>query len=81
MLLLLTRWDYGSYCGCLQFLTSEERWHTLQIGVSIGVPCRRVPGPIVLRSVLDGRVLMAVIRQQSLQFADIVVVQFQLQFP
>jgi hypothetical protein len=42
------------------FLTSEERWHTLEICVSAGVPIRRVPGPIVLLSVLDGRVLMAI---------------------
>jgi hypothetical protein len=27
------------------FLTPEERRHTLQIGVSIGVPGRRDPGP------------------------------------
>jgi hypothetical protein len=45
------------------FLRSKERRHTLQIGVSIGVLGRRVPGPIVLLSVLDGRVLMTV-RQQ-----------------
>jgi hypothetical protein len=54
------------------FQTSKERRHTLQIGV----PGRRVPGPIVLPSVLDGGVLMAV-RQQSVQFADILVIQFQ----
>jgi hypothetical protein len=47
----------------------------LQIGVSIGVHGRRVPGPIVILSVLDGRVLMAV-RQQSVKFADIVVIKF-----
>jgi hypothetical protein len=46
------------------FLTYEERQHTLWIGVLIVVPGRRVPGPIVLLSVLDGRVLIAV-RQQS----------------
>jgi hypothetical protein len=72
------RGDCGNYCGCLQFLASEERRHTLQIGVSIGVRGRRVPGPIVILSVLDGRVLMAV-RQQPVHFADIVVIQFQFQ--
>jgi hypothetical protein len=41
-------------------LTSKERRHTLLIGVSIGVPCRRVPRPIVLLSVLDCMILMAV---------------------
>jgi hypothetical protein len=51
--------------------------HTLQIGVSIGVLGRRVPGPIVLLSVLDGRVMMAV-RQLSVHFADDVVIQFQI---
>jgi hypothetical protein len=54
ILLLLKRGDYGNYCGCLQFFASEERRHTLHIGVSIGVPSRRVPGPIVLLSVLNG---------------------------
>jgi hypothetical protein len=34
------------YCGYLQLLASEERRHTLQISVSIGVHGRRVPGPI-----------------------------------
>jgi hypothetical protein len=38
--------DCGNYCGCLQFSTPEERRHTLQIGVSMGVPSGRVPGPI-----------------------------------
>jgi hypothetical protein len=56
-------------------LTSEERRHTLQIRVSIGVLGRRVPGPIVLQSILDGRLRMAV-RHQSVQFVDIVVIQF-----
>jgi hypothetical protein len=56
-------------------LTSEDRRHTLQIGVSVGVPSRRVPGSIVLLSVLNGKVLMAV-RQQSVIFAGIVVVHF-----
>jgi hypothetical protein len=42
------------------FLTSEERRHTLQICVSIGVHGRRLPGPIVQLSVLDGNELMAV---------------------
>jgi hypothetical protein len=27
-------------------LTPEERRHTWQIGVSVGIPVRRVPGPI-----------------------------------
>jgi hypothetical protein len=49
-------------------LTSEKRRHTLQIGVSIGVLGRRVHCPIILLSVLDGRVLMAV-RQKSVVFA------------
>jgi hypothetical protein len=40
------------------FLTPEERRRTLQIGVSIGVPGRRVPGPIVLLSLLDGMVFI-----------------------
>jgi hypothetical protein len=57
-------------------ITSEERRHTLQIGVSIGVRDRRLPGPIVLLSVLDSTVLVAV-RQHSVQFADAVVIQFQ----
>jgi hypothetical protein len=61
------------------FLTSEARWHTLHIGMSIGVPGRRVPGPIVLLSALGGRVLMAV-RWHSVQFPDIVVIQIQCQF-
>jgi hypothetical protein len=61
------------------FKTSKARRHILHIGVSIGVPGRRVPGPSVLLSVLDGRVLMAV-RQLSVKFADIVVIQFQFQF-
>jgi hypothetical protein len=60
------------------FLASKERRHTLHICVSIGARGRRVPGTIVLLSVMDGRVLMAV-RQQSVQFADIVVIQFQFQ--
>jgi hypothetical protein len=60
-------------------LTSKERRHTLQIGVSIGVHGRRVPSLIVLLSVLDGRVLMAV-RQESVPLVDIVVIQFQLHF-
>jgi hypothetical protein len=79
LLLRLRRGNCGNNCGRLQFSTSEERRHTLQMGVSIGVPCRPEPGPIVLLSVLDSRVLMAV-RQQSLQFTDIVVMQFQFQF-
>jgi hypothetical protein len=78
------------YCYCLgrgvvgitrdaySFLTSEERRHTFHIGVSICVHGRRVPGPIVLLSVLDGRVLMAV-RQLSVEFADTIVTQFQFQ--
>jgi hypothetical protein len=37
--------------------------------MSIVVPCRRVSGPIVLLSALDGRVLMAV-SQYSVQFTD-----------
>jgi hypothetical protein len=65
--------DFGNYCGCFHFFTSEEHRYALHIGVSIGVHGRRVPGPIVLLSVLDGRVLM-VVRQQSVQFADIVVI-------
>jgi hypothetical protein len=36
----------ANYCGCLQCLTSEERWHILQKDVSIGVPSRREPGRI-----------------------------------
>jgi hypothetical protein len=48
------RGDCCNYCGCLQFSTSEERRHTLQISVPIGVPRRRVPGPIVLVIVLNG---------------------------
>jgi hypothetical protein len=58
--------------------TSKERRHTLHIGVWIGVSGRRVPGQIVLPGVLDGKVLMAV-RQQSVMFADIVIIQFQFQ--
>jgi hypothetical protein len=77
LLLLLRRGDCDNYCGCFQFLTSEEHRHILRIGVSIGVHGRRVPGPTVLLSVLDGRVLMAV-TQQSVKFADIVVIQFQI---
>jgi hypothetical protein len=50
--------------------------HALQMGVSIGVRGRRVPGPIVLLAVLDDIVLMAV-RQKTVKFADIVVIQFQ----
>jgi hypothetical protein len=46
LLLLVRRGDCGNYCVCLQFLTSEHRLHTWQIGVSIGVPCRRVHCPI-----------------------------------
>jgi hypothetical protein len=41
-------------------ITSEERRHTLQIGAPIGAHGQRVPWQIVLLSVLDGRVLMAV---------------------
>jgi hypothetical protein len=62
----------GGLCQVLRLitvLTSEERRHTLQIGVSIGVIGRRVCGPLVLLSVLDCRVSMTVI-QQSVQFAD-----------
>jgi hypothetical protein len=62
-LLLLRRGDCGNYFGCLQFFVSpEERRQTLNIGVSIGVHGRRVPGPSVRLSVLlDGTdVLMAV---------------------
>jgi hypothetical protein len=55
----------------------EERRHALHVGVWIGVPRQRLPGPIVLLNVLDGRALMAV-RQQPVQLADIVVVQFQV---
>jgi hypothetical protein len=62
-----------------RFLTSEERRHTLQIGVSIVVDGRRVPGPIVLLSVLDGTVLMAV-RHQSVEFAEISMIHFLFQF-
>jgi hypothetical protein len=51
--------------------------HTLHLCVSIGVPSRRLPGPIVLLRVLDGKVLMAGRNHQSVQFADIVVMQFQ----
>jgi hypothetical protein len=51
------------------FSVSEKRQHTLHINV-LG---RRVPGPIVLLSVLDGRVLMAV-RQPPVQFPDIVAI-------
>jgi hypothetical protein len=57
---------------------SFVRRHTLHIGVSIGVPSRRVPGAVVLLSVLYGIVLMAV-GQKSVKFADIVVMQFQFQ--
>jgi hypothetical protein len=48
---------------------SEERRHTLHIGLSIGAHGRRVPSPIVILSVLDGGVLMTV-RQHLVQFAD-----------
>jgi hypothetical protein len=68
ILLLLYR-DCGNDCGGFLFLTFEERWHTLHIGVA----GRRVPGPIVILSVLYGRVLMAV-RHPIVQFADIVVI-------
>jgi hypothetical protein len=51
----------------------------LQIGVSIGVRGRREPGTIVLLSVVDVRVLMAV-RPESVSFVDIVVLQLQFQF-
>jgi hypothetical protein len=47
----------------------------MHIAVSIGVHGGRVPGPIVLLSVMDGRSMMAV-RQHWVQFADIVVIQF-----
>jgi ABC-type sulfate transport system permease subunit len=69
MLLLLMR---GVLCQLLHLntvLISEERQHTLQIGVSIGVHGRRVTGPIVSLSVLYGIILMAV-RQQSVEFPD-----------
>jgi hypothetical protein len=29
--------ECGNYCSCVKFLTSEERRHTLQMGVSIDV--------------------------------------------
>jgi hypothetical protein len=61
------------------FLTAEERRHTLQIVVLISVIGRRVRNPIVLHRVLDGRVLMA-LRQHSVQFANINVIQFQFQY-
>jgi hypothetical protein len=61
------------------FLSSEERRHILQIGVPIGVHGRRVPGPIVLLSVLDGTALMTV-RHQSVEFAEISMIQFIYQF-
>jgi hypothetical protein len=61
------------------FVTSEERRHTLQIGVSICLHGRRVLGQVALPCVIYGRVLMAV-RQQSVQFANIVVIQFQFQY-
>jgi uncharacterized membrane protein YoaT (DUF817 family) len=50
-LLLLTR-------GFYSFLVSEERRHTLHLGVSIGVPCRKVPGLIftlINCRAIDGR--------------------------
>jgi hypothetical protein len=53
--------------------TFEERRHTLQIGVWIGVHGQRVPGPIVILSVLDGRVLMA-FRHQWVHFIYVVVI-------
>jgi hypothetical protein len=79
MLLLLRAWGCGKYYCGLQFKTSEERRHTLQICVSIGVPSRRVPGPIALLVILYGRVLMAV-RQQHVIFHNIVVMQFRFQY-
>jgi hypothetical protein len=57
---------------------TKERRDTLHIGVWIGVYGRRVPGQIVLPGVLDGKVLIAV-RQQSVMFADIVIIQFKFQ--
>jgi hypothetical protein len=57
------------------FSTPEERRHTLQMGVPMGVHGQRVPGPIVLLSVLGGRVPIAV-KQQSVQFADIITIYF-----
>jgi hypothetical protein len=77
MLLWLRREDLDKYCGYLRFFVSEERRHTLEIGVSLGLPGRRVPGLIVLLSVLNDTVWMA-IRQHSIQPSDIVVIQFQI---
>jgi hypothetical protein len=65
MQLLLQRVDSDNYCGCLQFSTSEERRQTLQIGVSIGVHGRRVPGLIFLLKVLDGIVFIALDNNRS----------------
>jgi hypothetical protein len=45
LLLLPRRGHGGTYCDCLQFLSSEERRHSMKIGVSIGAHGRRVPGP------------------------------------
>jgi hypothetical protein len=53
MLLLLILGDSGDYCGCLHFSTSEERRHTMQICVSIGVFGQRVPAMSLLLIVLN----------------------------
>jgi hypothetical protein len=47
LLLLIRRGDSGNCCDCLQFFTSEEHRHMLQVGVSMCVPGRIAPGPSV----------------------------------
>jgi hypothetical protein len=54
MLLLLRRGGLWQLLRLLPVLTSEERRHTVQIGVSICVHGRRIPGLIVLLSAVDG---------------------------
>jgi hypothetical protein len=51
--------------------------HIWERGVSISACGRRVPGPIVLLSVLMAEHFMAVIRHQAVLFAYFVEIQFQ----
>jgi hypothetical protein len=57
VLLVLRKGDCGNYCGWLQvsLLPRNVGTHTREIGVSLGERGRRVPGPIILLSVLDGK--------------------------
>jgi hypothetical protein len=72
LLLLLRRGGCGNYCGCLQLLPQEKRRHTFLIGVSVGVPGRRVLGPIFAIYVSYMAEQPMVVRQHPVQFAGLV---------